>query len=178
MSTQPLGAIESLCLVCPVAHPNIRLFITHGGLLSTQETMQRGVPLLGIPIFGDQSLNMNRAAAAGCGLVIQFTMSPRSLCCGASEKYLTTLSKSDDTTLCSNYYCYYSCSLRIQQEMQVINSKQKIRLAVCQIDLCMLKENRLFFSSYTLNVPVFFISFSLMPKRAVCSAVLILYRQH
>jgi len=70
---QPLGAIESLCAVCPLDHPNIRLFITHGGLLSTQEALQRGVPLLGIPIFGDQSLNMNRAVVAGYGLTIRFT---------------------------------------------------------------------------------------------------------
>lgn len=73
MSSQPLGAIESLCVLCLLDHPNIRLFITHGGLLSTQEAMQRGVPLLGIPIFGDQILNMNRAVAAGYGLTIRFT---------------------------------------------------------------------------------------------------------
>lgn len=69
---QPLGAIESVCAVCLLDHPNIRLFITHGGLLSAQEAMQRGVPLLGIPIVGDQSLNMNRAVAAGYGLMIRF----------------------------------------------------------------------------------------------------------
>jgi glucuronosyltransferase len=54
------------------AHPNVRLFITHGGLLSAQEAMSRGVPLLGIPIFGDQSLNMGRAVSAGYGIVIEF----------------------------------------------------------------------------------------------------------
>ena len=36
-----------------------------------QEAIHRGVPLLGIPIFGDQSLNMNRAVLAGYGLMIE-----------------------------------------------------------------------------------------------------------
>ncbi|XP_071454148.1 uncharacterized protein [Hetaerina americana] len=43
-----------------LAHPNIKLFITHGGLLSFQEAAHRGVPLIGIPFFGDQHLNLNR----------------------------------------------------------------------------------------------------------------------
>ncbi|XP_021912895.1 UDP-glucuronosyltransferase 2C1-like [Zootermopsis nevadensis] len=55
-----------------LAHPNVRLFITHGGLLSMQEAIYRGVPLLGIPIFGDQGLNMGRAVSAGYGLKIDF----------------------------------------------------------------------------------------------------------
>jgi len=36
-----------------------------------QEAIHRGVPVLGIPIFGDQSLNMNKAVTAGYGLSIR-----------------------------------------------------------------------------------------------------------
>ncbi|KAF4528002.1 UDP-glycosyltransferase-19 [Ephemera danica] len=53
-----------------LAHPNIRLFITHGGLLSTQESIFHGVPIVGIPIFTDQHLNMRRSENLGYALTV------------------------------------------------------------------------------------------------------------
>ncbi|XP_063243051.1 UDP-glycosyltransferase UGT5-like [Bacillus rossius redtenbacheri] len=55
-----------------LGHPNIRVFMTHGGLLSSQESMYNAVPLVGIPIFADQSLNVHRAADAGYALRLDF----------------------------------------------------------------------------------------------------------
>ena len=54
------------------AHPNVKLFITHGGLLSTQETIHRGVPVVGIPIMGDQRLNMLKTQSLGVGKILEF----------------------------------------------------------------------------------------------------------
>ncbi|CAK1545461.1 unnamed protein product [Leptosia nina] len=48
-----------------LAHPNTILFITHGGLLSLYELLDVGVPLIGIPMFGDQFTNINRAVLKG-----------------------------------------------------------------------------------------------------------------
>ncbi|PSN31782.1 UDP-glucuronosyltransferase 3A1, partial [Blattella germanica] len=54
------------------AHPNLRIFITHGGLLSTQEALNRGVPVIGIPIFADQDVNMKKAELSGYGITVNF----------------------------------------------------------------------------------------------------------
>ncbi|CAH1159687.1 unnamed protein product [Phaedon cochleariae] len=55
-----------------LAHPNVKLFITHGGLLSTTETLHYGVPVLALPVFGDQRLNAAKAVAAGYGISLRF----------------------------------------------------------------------------------------------------------
>ncbi|XP_055604317.1 UDP-glucosyltransferase 2-like [Uranotaenia lowii] len=51
-----------------LAHPNIKLFITHSGLLSTQEAIWYGVPLIGFPIFADQNKNINYCVQQGVGI--------------------------------------------------------------------------------------------------------------
>nr|XP_053652053.1 UDP-glycosyltransferase UGT5-like [Cherax quadricarinatus] len=45
--------------------PRLRLFITHGGLLSSQEATYHGVPILGIPVFADQQHNMRNSQREG-----------------------------------------------------------------------------------------------------------------
>ncbi|KAI4462072.1 UDP-glucosyltransferase [Holotrichia oblita] len=55
-----------------LAHPNIKLFITHGGLLSTTESLYHGVPVVGISVFGDQALNMRNAENRGYGISIPY----------------------------------------------------------------------------------------------------------
>lgn len=55
-----------------IAHPNVRLFITHGGALGTTEALSEGVPLLAFPLFGDQMMNMKRAVAKGYALSLYF----------------------------------------------------------------------------------------------------------
>ncbi|XP_050341903.1 UDP-glycosyltransferase UGT5-like [Bactrocera neohumeralis] len=55
-----------------LAHPNVKFFITHGGLLSTTESIYHGKPFIGIPIFADQFLNMNRAVTGGYGIRVDY----------------------------------------------------------------------------------------------------------
>ncbi|XP_017083962.2 uncharacterized protein LOC108116535 [Drosophila eugracilis] len=51
-------------------HPNIRLFITNGGLLSVMEAVDSGVPMLGLPLFFDQFVNMKYAKQGGIAQVL------------------------------------------------------------------------------------------------------------
>ena len=55
-----------------LAHPNVKLFMTHGGLLGTTEALVEGVPVLGIPVFGDQRMNLNLATLRGYAKTIKF----------------------------------------------------------------------------------------------------------
>ncbi|CAH0555382.1 unnamed protein product [Brassicogethes aeneus] len=48
-----------------LAHRNMIVFITHGGILSTTESIFYGVPMIGIPLFGDQRMNVARSVKNG-----------------------------------------------------------------------------------------------------------------
>uniref|UniRef100_A0A6P4FGY1 2-hydroxyacylsphingosine 1-beta-galactosyltransferase-like n=1 Tax=Drosophila rhopaloa TaxID=1041015 RepID=A0A6P4FGY1_DRORH len=53
-----------------LAHPNVRLFISHGGLQSVMEGIDSGVPMLGLPVFFDQFNNLHRVQLAGMAEVL------------------------------------------------------------------------------------------------------------
>ncbi|KAH8294655.1 hypothetical protein KR018_000886, partial [Drosophila ironensis] len=55
-----------------LAHPNVKLFITHGGMLSTIESIHFATPMLGLPFFFDQFRNMEYVRRQGLGLVLYF----------------------------------------------------------------------------------------------------------
>jgi glucuronosyltransferase len=46
--------------------------MTHGGLLSIQEAVARGVPIVGIPVYGDQYYNLAKILSAGIGIKLDF----------------------------------------------------------------------------------------------------------
>lgn len=55
-----------------LAHPNVKCYFGHGGLLGLTEGVQRGVPMVLMPFFGDQYQNAVAAQARGAAIVLEF----------------------------------------------------------------------------------------------------------
>ncbi|TMW41391.1 hypothetical protein DOY81_013527, partial [Sarcophaga bullata] len=54
-----------------LAHPNIKLFITHAGKGGVAEAQYHGVPMVALPVFADQHGNAKKMAASGYGLELE-----------------------------------------------------------------------------------------------------------
>lgn len=55
-----------------LSHPNVKVFISHGGLIGTQEAIFHGIPIIGIPIYADQYNNLLQAEKHGFGKILEF----------------------------------------------------------------------------------------------------------
>ena len=53
-----------------LAHPNLKVFVTHGGLLSMQEAIYHKSTLVGIPLSLDQGANVARAESNGFAISV------------------------------------------------------------------------------------------------------------
>ncbi|AGR56885.1 egt [Hemileuca sp. nucleopolyhedrovirus] len=51
-------------------HKNVKAFVTQGGVQSTDEAIAALVPMIGMPMMGDQSFNTNKYIDLGIGLVV------------------------------------------------------------------------------------------------------------
>lgn len=52
-------------------HPNVKLFISHGGISSMYETVDAGIPVLGFPVLFDQSRNLENLVSAGMAISLK-----------------------------------------------------------------------------------------------------------
>lgn len=53
-------------------HPNVKAFFTHSGLLSTQEAVYHGKPIIGMPFYLDQFINADKCVRDGLGEKVNF----------------------------------------------------------------------------------------------------------
>lgn len=54
-------------------HPNVKAFISHGGLLGTIEAVHCGVPIIVMPHFGDQHTNAKAIETSGGGVILRMS---------------------------------------------------------------------------------------------------------
>ncbi|XP_058806793.1 UDP-glycosyltransferase UGT5-like isoform X2 [Phymastichus coffea] len=54
-------------------HPNVKAFITHGGLLGTQESIYYGVPMICLPLVVDQWTNANSYVSKKIAITLDIT---------------------------------------------------------------------------------------------------------
>ncbi|EFA05873.2 UDP-glucuronosyltransferase 2B31-like Protein [Tribolium castaneum] len=55
-----------------LGHPNVKLFIGHGGALSTQEALYHGVPMICVPFIVDQHINTRIIVNKNLGIHLDF----------------------------------------------------------------------------------------------------------
>lgn len=55
-----------------LAHPSIKAFITHSGLLSTHKSLWYGKPMIAMPFFADQRKNADKFVRAEVAVFIDF----------------------------------------------------------------------------------------------------------
>ncbi|XP_069681772.1 UDP-glycosyltransferase UGT5-like isoform X2 [Periplaneta americana] len=85
-------------------HPNLVLFICHAGILSVIEAVHAGVPVLGIPVFGDQFVNVRTLEEAGIGLELSLEDITKEVLLEALKTMLETPSYSENAKRMSALY--------------------------------------------------------------------------
>ena len=55
-----------------LAHKDIKAFVSHVGYNSLYESAYHGVPVVAVPLFGDQFLNAKQAEHFGLGIAVNY----------------------------------------------------------------------------------------------------------
>lgn len=53
-------------------HPNVKCYLAHGGLLGLSEGVSAGVPMVVVPMYGDQFNNAAAARERGVAVVLEW----------------------------------------------------------------------------------------------------------
>ncbi|XP_017081810.2 UDP-glycosyltransferase UGT5 [Drosophila eugracilis] len=72
-----------------LAHPKIKVFFAHGGLFGMQEAVYHAVPVLGMPFYFDQNVNIKEGEAAGYAIGLDYRTISKDLLKSALIELLT-----------------------------------------------------------------------------------------
>nr|ATN96014.1 UDP-glucuronosyl transferase 342A2 [Aphis gossypii] len=74
-------------------HKNVKLFISHGGMSGIYEAIDSGIPVLGIPLFFDQSHNIANIAHWGAGIMLDHKTLTKDIFLNAINEIMTNYDK-------------------------------------------------------------------------------------
>ncbi|XP_036329969.1 UDP-glucosyltransferase 2-like [Rhagoletis pomonella] len=87
-----------------LAHPNLRLFITHAGKGGMVEALYHGVPMVTIPMFADQPTNSKKIVSEGYGVEVDKLEITESILRNAISEVLTNPSYANKVKTFSRLY--------------------------------------------------------------------------
>ncbi|KAJ8918829.1 hypothetical protein NQ315_011115 [Exocentrus adspersus] len=154
-----------------LAHPNIKLFITHGGLLSTTETVYHGVPTLAFPLLGDQKMNAARAEMNGYCITLDFAAVTEEKVADALNKLLNDPKYRENVKRRSRLMHdrpVKPMDLAVYWTEFVIRHKGAPHLKVAGVDLPLYKYLLLDVISFVILVMISFILILLFLVRKIC----------
>ncbi|RLU25670.1 hypothetical protein DMN91_001827 [Ooceraea biroi] len=87
-----------------LSHKNVIAIWTHGGFLSMQEAIWKGVPVIGMPVFLDHTYNVETLEAKGAGLRLDFKALSTQSVLNALEEIVYNKSYMENMKQLSNEY--------------------------------------------------------------------------
>lgn len=87
-----------------LAHPSIRLFISHCGAGGVGEAKYHGVPILGMPFFADQPENVKAIVAEGWALELPYDQITETTLTEALNEILTNKTYAENVKQISRLY--------------------------------------------------------------------------
>lgn len=85
-------------------HPNVKLFISHGGMSGVYEVVDAGVPVLGMPLFYDQPRNVQNLVDLGMALSMKINNLTQTTLSEAINKLIKDRSFSENAKRVSSLF--------------------------------------------------------------------------
>lgn len=102
----PANVLVSKWLPQPdlLAHPNLKVFVTHGGLLSAMEAIYHRTLLVGVPIANDQRPNILRMVENNIGVLLELNQLNSTMLVEGIRKTMTDRSMSESMERMSSLF--------------------------------------------------------------------------
>lgn len=128
-----------------LGHPNVKLFVTHGGMHSVYEAMHHGKPVVGAPFQFEQQANLEMLRAKGMG-----ELSPEAPASRPKGSHYTEQGMRDLISKVFTTPSYVEAAARIGAAARLHSSlRPPLRLAVEEVEMAMEHMNYGMYRTYS-----------------------------